>query len=63
MKPGNRHENEMVPNHTKRKLWKMREWFANYCVYPSALFLSRGVFILEWECIQNDSTTKLNENF
>lgn len=26
MKPGNRHVNEMVPNHAKQMLWEMREW-------------------------------------
>lgn len=28
-KPGNRHVNEMVPNHTKQMLWKMREWISS----------------------------------
>ena len=40
MKPGNRHENEMVPSHTKRQLWKMRERFSY--VYTFALLLSHA---------------------
>ena len=46
MKPGNRHENEMVPNHTKLLLWKMREWmtviFKNN-LHPFCSF-AEGVF-------------------
>ncbi len=45
MKPGNRHENEMVPNHTERKLWKMRDWFPYIIVrLPFCLFMRRRAF-------------------
>ena len=51
MKPGNRHENEMVPIHTKRELWEMRDrcpyTFANTLLLSSAqkgIYFELGVF-------------------
>ena len=46
MKPGNRHENEMVPSHTKLKLREMRDRF-NFLSYPSAHFCAEGFLFLD----------------
>jgi len=45
MKPGNRHESEMVPIHTKQKLWKMREGTnVIYVCVTFLLFLRKGFY-------------------
>jgi hypothetical protein len=55
MKPGNRHENEMVPSHTKRKLWKMRERLTYiFLRVPFCSFLSGRVFYFEVGECSND---------
>jgi hypothetical protein len=51
MKPGNRHENEMVPSHAKQLLWEMREWMIvifDDNIQPFCSF-AEGLFIIEKE--------------
>ncbi len=56
MKPGNRHASEMVPNHTKYLLWKMRDWTNVYLLITSSLSarLQEGFFILSTRSVEKN---------
>jgi len=45
MKPGNRHESEMVPSHAKLALWRMREWISVDKTMTLSVFAQKGFFV------------------
>lgn len=46
MKPGNRHESEMVPSHAKLALWRMREWISVDKTMTLSVFAQKGSFCI-----------------